>query len=488
MLWQINSFENKNFNTTHIPESKFSNFFMSETATRKIVLTIATLTSFMSPFMISAVNIALPAIQKEFSANAVLLSWVATSYLLAIAVFLIPIAKIADIYGRKKVFATGMVLFTLSTAVAAVSVSIEMLIATRIFQGIGAAMLVTTGMAIITSVFPPRERGKAIGIYVAAVYIGLSTGPFAGGLMTQHLSWRTIFWINVPIGAAVIWLVLARLKEEWADARGEKFDTWGSILYAVTILSLIYGATLLPKMIGIELVTVGILGFAGFVLRELKTEYPVFEVRLFKTNRVFAFSSMAAMIHYSSTFAITFLLSLYLQYIQELTPQSAGALLVAQPVMMAVFSPFAGKLSDRIEPRFIASIGMFITFASLFTLAFIDNQTSLWLIFGILVILGFGFALFSSPNMNAIMGAVDKRYYGIASGAVAAMRLIGQMFSMAVATVLFSILIGKAKILPENYPLFLKSVHYCFFIFSGLSAVGVFFSMARGKLRKNSEP
>ena len=450
-------------------------------------LFVATLTSFMGPFTISSVNVALPTIQAEFSTDAVVLSWVATSYLLAVAVFLVPFGKAADIYGRKKIFTTGLVIYTSSSLLAVFSFSMTALIVMRVLQGIGAAMFVTTGMAIITSIFPPARRGKAIGIYVSAVYIGLSVGPFAGGFLTRYLGWRSLFAVAVPFGSASIFVTLKYLTGEWADARGEKLDIGGSIIYGISILVLIYGASQLPRVAALVLILIGLVGLGIFIRYETHIRNPVFEVRLFKDNRLFMFSSLAALVNYSATFAITFLLSLYLQYIKGIPPQYAGSILVAQPVIMAIFSPLSGRLSDRIEPRLIASTGMMIIALGLFSLIFIDTQTSNMLIMITLAFLGFGFALFSSPNMNAIMSAVEKKYFGIASGTVATMRLLGQMASMAIAMVIFAIFIGREPITPTNYSEFLKSVRLSFLIFSLLCAIGILFSLMRGELRKKGE-
>ena len=458
---------------------------MTEDRTRETsALFVATLSSFMGPFMISAVNVALPAIQQEFAADAVALSWVATALLLAVAVFLIPMGKIGDIYGRKKVFTWGLAIYTLASLLGVFSVSISMLIAVRVLQGFGAAMFVTTGMAILTSIFPPNRRGRAIGYYVAAVYIGLSVGPFAGGLLTQYAGWRSIFAVVVPFGIASVWVTLRYLKGEWADARGEKLDITGSLLYAASIFLLVYGASLLPRPLAVYLVLTGAVTLAVFVRLELHTAQPVFEVRLFSGNKLFAFSSLAALINYAATFAVTFLLSLYLQYIKGLDPRTAGTILVAQPVVMAIFSPMAGRWSDRVEPRLLASAGMTLTALGLLLCAMVDGDTSTVYIVGTLLMLGFGFALFSSPNMNAIMGSVDKKFFGIASGTVAAMRLLGQMASMATAMVIFAVFIGREQINPSNYDLFLKSVKVSFALFTAMCAVGIFFSFSRGALRK----
>jgi EmrB/QacA subfamily drug resistance transporter len=448
-------------------------------------LFVATLTSFMGPFTISSVNVALPTIQAEFSADAVLLGWVATSFLLAMAVFLVPFGKAADIYGRKKIFTWGLVLYTFSSFLAAFSFSMKMLITMRILQGFGSAMSVTTGMAILTSVFAPSKRGRAIGIYVSAVYIGLSVGPFAGGFLARYLGWRSIFVVVVPFGVVSVFMTMRYLKGEWADARGEKLDIRGSVLYGFSILALVYGASLLPRMVAVYLIILGLAGLGIFIRFEMSVRYPVFEVRLFNQNKLFTFSSLAALINYSATFSLTFLLSLYLQYIKNIPPQYAGSILIAQPIVMAVFSPLAGRLSDKIEPRLIASAGMMITAIGLFSLVFIGAGTSKVLIVLTLAFLGFGFSLFSSPNMNAIMSAVENRHFGIASGTVATMRLLGQMTSMAITMVVFAIFIGREPISPSNYDPFLKSVRVAFLIFSSLCTIGILFSMFRGQVRSD---
>jgi EmrB/QacA subfamily drug resistance transporter len=451
----------------------------------KSTLFVATVTSFMGPFMISSVNVALPVIQAEFKISAVLLSWVATSYLLATAVFLVPIGKIADIYGRKKIFTSGLILFVATTSFLIFTDSIAMLIALRTLQGLGGAMIVTTGMAIVTSVFPPARRGRAIGIYVAAVYVGLSAGPTVGGMLTFHFGWRSIFLAVIPFGALSIFISFRHLRTEWRGNPDEKFDWFGSILYGASLVALVYGASLLPVSAAYIMVGSGAAGFVFFVFYQRSISFPVFEVRLFQQNRVFAFSSLAALINYAATYATTFMMSLYLQYVKGFNPQTAGLILVCQPVMMALFSPVAGKLSDKVEPRKIASAGMFLTAAGLLQFVFLGEGSSVFYVAGVLVLLGFGFALFSSPNMNAIMGAVDQRYFGIASGAVATMRVLGQMMSMAAATVVFAIILGSRPLTSSDLDLFMVSLKTVFTIFTILCAIGIFFSLTRGELRAN---
>ncbi|MCK4224426.1 MAG: MFS transporter [candidate division Zixibacteria bacterium] len=456
---------------------------MDDAATKRAALLVATLTSFLTPFMGSSVNIALPSIGREFAMDAVLLGWVATAYLLSAAMFLVPFGRIADIYGRKRIFTYGIFIFALSSLFSAIAPSAVFLVSCRVLQGIGSAMIFGTSIAILTSVFPVSERGKVLGINVAAVYSGLSLGPFLGGFLTQQLGWRSIFFLNVPLSLLIIAFTLWKLKGEWAGAKGEKFDFTGSVIYAVSLPAMMYGFTLLPAMSGAWLILIGVLGLVAFVKWEIGKESPVFDMNLFRNNRVFAFSNLASLINYGATFAVTFLLSLYLQYTKGLDPQQAGTILVAQPVVMAFFSPLAGRLSDKIEPRVVASIGMGFTMIALFLFTFLGQNTGLGFVITSLVVIGFGLALFSSPNTNAIMSSVQKRYYGVAAATLGTMRLTGQMFSMGIAMLVFALYIGRVQITPENYPLFLRSVKCAFIIFTALCFGGIFASLARGKVR-----
>jgi EmrB/QacA subfamily drug resistance transporter len=460
----------------------------SNSALERSALIVATLTSFMGPFMISSVNVALPAIQADLQLDAVQLSWIATAYLLAVAIGLVPAGKIADIHGRKRIFATGLVVYTIGASLAAFANSATVLIGLRAIQGLGAAMFVTTGMAIITSIFPPNKRGKVIGIYVAAVYIGLSVGPLAGGFLTHHFGWRSIFIIMLPFGLFSLLLTLHYLKGEWVGEPGQKLDVGSCLLYASAILALVYGATRLPSTLGIVLLLSGLLLLYIFIRHQMAARFPVFDVQLFAGNKTFAYSSLAALLNYSATFAVTFLLSLYLQYLKGMSPQTAGSVLMAQPIVMAVLSPMAGRFSDRIEPRLLATAGMIITVIGVTLFSMLQPDTESYLIVANLILLGTGFALFSSPNMSAIMGAVEKRHYGLASGTVATMRLLGQMFSMAMATVVLTLIVGRQAINPENYDLFLRSIHTVFLISAVLCLSGVYFSWCRGALFQSDAP
>lgn len=456
---------------------------MDAHAQKRSVLLVATTASFLTPFMGSSINIALPSIGREFTMDAVLLGWVATAYLLAAAMFLVPFGRIADIYGRKKIFIYGISIYTLSSLLSALAPSALILIAFRVIQGIGSAMVFGTGVAILTSVFPPGERGKVLGINVAAVYLGLSLGPFLGGLLTQQLGWRSIFFANVPLGIFVIALTLWKLTGEWAEAKGERFDGIGSLLYSITLVAIMYGFSQLPAITGVWLILVGLVGLGGFIIWEMRQEHPVFNIPLFKGNRIFMFSNVAALINYSATFAVAFLLSLYLQYVKGLSPQTAGFIMVIQPIVQTVFSPFAGWFSDRVEPQIVASIGMGMTAIGLALLTLLNATTGLGFIAADLILLGVGFAIFSSPNTNAVMSSVERRFFGVASATVGTMRLIGMMFSMGIAMLIFAVYLGRVQITPEYFPLFLRSMRVAFIIFAALCFFGIFASTARGKVR-----
>ena len=448
-----------------------------------LILLIACMSSFLTPFTSSSVNIALPSIGIRFSLDAVTLSWVATAYLLAAAVFLVPFGRFADIFGRKLIFRTGIIIDALASILCATAVSGTWLIVFRALQGLGGAMIFGTGVAIVTSVFPPKERGRALGINVAATYIGLSVGPLAGGFFTQYLGWQGIFFFNAFLGLIITVFAFGKLKGEWADAKGEKFDLTGALIYSISLVAIIYAFSVFPALWGLWLVVVGAAAAVIFLRWEMKQQHPVLKIELFRNNVVFAFSNLAALINYSATFAVSFLLSLYLQYIKGFSPEKAGLILIAQPVMMAVFSPIAGILSDRIEPLIIASIGMTLTTIGLVMLVFVSNDAGIGYIVFSLIVLGLGFGFFSSPNTNAVMGSVDRKFYGVASGMLGTMRLTGQAFSMGISLLLFALFIGRTQITPENYPLFMKSMKTAFTIMAALCFLGIFASIARGKTR-----
>jgi len=458
---------------------------ITDNVNRYAVLATMTLGGLLTPLMGSSITVALPTIGKEFELNAVALSWVAASYLLSASMFLVPFGRIADIYGRKRIFKYGTLLYTIGSLLSALSHSVGALITYRVIQGIGGSMIFGTSVAIITSVFPSGERGKAIGINTSAVYLGLSIGPFLGGFMTEYFGWRSLFLLNFFIGIVIIILYSIALKGEWAESKGEKIDFIGSGIYGISLVLLMYGFSRLPSTVGFSSITGGIIGLLFFFRLESRIPNPVINITLFKTNHLFTYSNIAAFINYAATSATGFLMSLYLQYIKGFSPQDTGLILVTQPIVMMVFSAAAGWLSDKIESRIIASFGMIISAASLLLFIFITENSPLYFIISALALLGFGIALFASPNTNAIMSSVEKKYYGVASATVGTMRLTGQMISIGIATLIFSLLMGTAQISPENHGAFLESIKTAFSIFAVLCFIGIFASLARGNKNKN---
>lgn len=444
------------------------------------VLLITVLASFSTPFMLSAINIALPAMAPELKLDAMALGWVSLSFLLASAALLVPMGRAADLYGRKKIFTWGFAVFTAASLACGLASTAAELIAGRLLQGIGSSMIFGTSVAILTSVFPAEKRGKAIGWVSASVYTGLSLGPPLGGLLTQHLSWRAIFLLNVPIGLLVLWLVKKSLAgAEWKGAEGEKFDLPGAALYTAALCALMYGLSEITAARGPAFAAAGCALLALFLARETKVAHPILNAGLFLQNRVFAFSSLAAFLNYSASFAAGFLLSLYLQYALGLTPRGAGFVLVCQPLFMVVFSPWAGRLSDRHDPGVIASAGMALTAAGILFFALPEHGLPLWRVVAGLSVLGFGLALFAAPNTNAVMGSVTTRHYSVASAALATMRVSGQMFSMAVVMLLFSVYVGKVRLGPENYEGLARAFGAGVWVFAGLAVLGVFASLKR---------
>lgn len=448
------------------------------------VLIATTLGAFLTPFMGSAMNVAVPAIGEQFGMNATTLPWIANSFLIASLTFLLPFGRLADIYGRKKIFTWGIAAFTVLTFLSALSNSTEMFLAFRALQGISGAMIFGTSVALVTSAYPPKERGRVLGINVASIYFALSIGPVAGGILVNRFGWESIFIATLPLCFIVLALILWKLRGEWSPAQGESFDTTGAVIYGITIIAIMCGLSLLPELWGAGLIAAGVLALAGFIRYETRSRSPLLDISLFRHNIPFAFSSLAALINYAATFAVAFLLSLYLINVKGYTPDIAGYILVTQPVLQAIFAPIAGRLSDRIEPRLIASIGMAVCVVGLVLFTLISETTSLWMIIGGQAILGFGFGLFSSPNTNAIMSAVETKLYGVAASTVATMRQVGMTLSMAIVTVLFAVYIGSTQMTSENPDGFMQSFKVAFIIFACLCFIGIFASLARGKTRR----
>ena len=451
---------------------------------KRIAILVATLSSFIGPFLSSSLNVALPSIGQEFAMGPILLGWINTSFLLAVATFIIPFGRLGDIYGRKKIFMGGLFVLLVASLLIAISHSSIMIIACRVLQGFASAMIFATVIPMLLSVIPGSERGHALGVTTGSVYFGLSAGPFLGGIITQHLGWRFIFWLNIPLSLTLLMITTLMLKGDWAEACGERFDLAGAVILGLGLFLTMYGFSTLPSINGAILIAVGILGILFFVFFEMRTLHPIMDINLFRHNAVFAFSNLATLINYAATFAVSFLLSLYLQKVKSLTPQSTGLVLVAQPIVQALFSPMTGRLSDRIEPRLLASWGMAFTLLGLIMLVFLGVNTSVFYVVFCLVILGFGFALFSSPNTNAVMSSVGRQFYGVTSATLSTMRQIGMMFSMGIVMMSMSLLLGRSEITPDNPGQFPASMRISFGMFALMCFGGIFASLARGNINR----
>ncbi|MCK4535858.1 MAG: MFS transporter [Desulfuromonadales bacterium] len=459
---------------------------MPQQISRSATLFVVCSAHFLMPFMMSAVAVALPAIGREFNPSAIQLGLVETTYVLSASIFLLAMGRMADIHGRRRIFQIGIVIFTIVGGLLSQAWSIEAMIGLRFLQGMGGSMVMATTLAIVVSVFPPEERGKALGIAIASVYAGISCGPFFGGLLVNSFGWRSLFYLSVPLGALTFLISLAKLRGEWAEAEGEPFDWFGSLIYAASLLLLITGASNLDR--GIWAWILGAIGTAGlgvFLVFEARIDYPVLNIALLRSNRVFALSNLAAMLNYAATFGITFFLSLYLQYVKGMNPREAGTILIIQPVVQAFFSPMCGRLADRFPAAKVATIGMALCAAGLGISATITVDTPLALIMIMLAVLGFGFALFSSPNVSVIMGSVEPRYLGVASGLNGSVRTLGMLTSMTIITIIFSIFLGGHAVAPETLPAFLNSMHTALLVFCGLCGVGIFCSFARFERNSN---
>lgn len=462
---------------------KSEQFFKKESLS---ILFVVTITSFMGTFLVSAVNIALPTIANNLSLTALELSWIISSYILGTAMFMIPAGSWGDKTDNRKLFKFGLIVFVVASAICFVAPNGYWLIIARFLQGAGTAFTGTTGQAILVSSFPANKRGQVLGISVSSVYIGLALGPPVGGIITQQFGWRIIFLTAVILAIITLIISLTFLKNNKTNKQNpKKGDVNGTILFMSGLATLVLGSSRIPSAEGWTLMGLSLLILLTFWRVESKIKNPLMDTSMFTKNRLFTYSSMAALINYTSTFAISFFLSLYLQKILNLSPKEAGAVVIAQPIMMAIFSPVVGKISDKIQPRYLATTGMAMCSIGLAMFSFLSADTPIWKIVSILIWVGLGFALFSSPNMNTIMSSVERNQYGQASGLASSMRVFGQIISMSIITLLISFNFASQSIKAVPDELFLKAMKWGFLIFAIIGISGIYFSFFRGNIRKD---
>jgi len=449
---------------------------------KRAVLVVTCASSFLFPFMGSSVNVALPSIGADLGMTAVELTWVATAFLLTSTLLLMPFGRVGDTKGRKRVLMSGIATYAVGSALAGLAPTGMALIAARALQGSGGAMLASTALAILSSAYGPGERGKALGINAASLYSGLSLGPAVGGIVTQWLGWRALFLMNIPLALTLLLAAYLKLPAQPPSAPDTPFDWKGLGAYALFLLGVMYGISLLPEARGYFVIGAGIAGLALLLRVERDTPHPLVDIELFKKNMPFAMSNVAALLNYSATFAAGFLLSLYLQVVVGLPPRSAGLALVAMPLMQAFVSHLAGRLSDRVEPRVLASIGMGLTAVALLTMSRLDTQTGVWHVVPALTLLGLGVGLFASPNTNAVMSSVSSGRYGLAVATLATMRQAGMVLSMAVATLVISAKIGDIGVATAPVADFVEAVQLTFVICAIACLVGILASLSRGRI------
>jgi EmrB/QacA subfamily drug resistance transporter len=460
------------------------------TTSKRVVLTVATFGAFMTPFDGSVVTLALPSIGKELGGDVVSLGWVATSYVLGLTICVIPFGRLADIRGRGRIYALGVALFTLASVLCGLVPSLRALIAARFVQGVAAAMMAGNSIALLASIFPAHERGKVLGINTATVYIGLSVGPSLGGFLVQNLGWRSVFFVNVPVGIIVVALALLKLPRERTEGKAERLDPIGIVTWGLALSMILLGLTLSEgqdSTLSRILMISGFVALAFFIFFETRVASPLLDLKLF-SNTPFAFSTITALLNYSSVFGVSFILSLYLQLITGFGAAQAGLIMLVQPVLMAGFSPLGGWLSDRVEPRIVSSAGMAIVAASIFSLSLLGAAAQWWEIAVRLSVLGTGHAFFSSPNTNATMSSVEKRQYGVAAAVLSTMRFTGQAVSLAIATSVLSAKLGGIAVSGSSdsqvpVEAFMNGMKIALTILSAICAAGVFTSLVRGRVR-----
>lgn len=425
-------------------------YFESPNA-RLVVLIIVCIGSFLTPLSLSATLVAIPAIARDLHADAVYVSWIPATFLLSNLVTLLPAGRLADIYGRKRIYLLGTIVFLLGSLLAALSTTIHTLLFFRAVQGIGAAMFFSTGMAIITSVFQNKGRGAALGWVVAAVYTGLTCGPFLGGWLTDVYGWRSVFLFQAPLALAGIILILLKMKGEWRSAGALKVDFIGAAFLSIWLIALFIGVSKLPDWKAYLALVITAIFLYLFLRHTRRSPNAIIKLKVVWENRVFSHAMLASLAMYGGQYGLIFILGLYLQYNKGMSPTEAGRMIMLQAVIMAILAPMSGRLSDNYKPWLLAAAGCISASIGIALLLFVNVTDSLWLMGAALLFIGVGFGLFSTPNNSAALGAVSKERLGMASALLTMSRLMGQMLGTAIVTLLMSLMIGATKITPDQY-------------------------------------
>ena len=460
--------------------------FLKKLPVTTVALIVVCLGSFIGPLGMASVNVAIPNLAADLHANAKMVSWLPTLFLLSSVVFMLPFGKLADNYGRKRIYTIGLALNAFTSLMCALGQQIEWVLFWRFAQGAASAMIFGTGVAILTSVTPSHKRGAALGLAAACVYIGLTLAPAIGGLLTEIWSWRAVFLFQVPLILFLLLLIKWGLKGEWKNDEVASFDWRGSFIFAVSSASLVFGFSSVPKLYGFLLLILSVITMIFFVYHQSRHHTPLIRVQMFRESRVFSMSLTTSLLMYGSNFPLAFLLSLYLQVVQGYGPAEAGQILLLQAFAMAILAPMSGRLSDKIQPRFLATIGCAIVACGFLVLSQMTTATGTTYIGGSLLLIGIGFGLFSSPNNNAIMGAVQDRELGVASASLNLARTIGNLLGMSSVNLLVHYYLGDNKIVAEQTPALMNTLSTAFYISLVSVIIATFLSGFRGKAERQT--
>lgn len=379
--------------------------FVDDASLHWPVLAMVCLGAFIAPLGMASVNVAIPALAEDLSASGILVSWIPTAVLVANIVCMLPAGKLADLWGRKRVFQLGIWINALASIGASFASDMLWVLAMRFVQGTGSAMIFATSMAMLVSVYPAHRRGLPLGLNAACVYLGLTLAPALGGWVTQYLGWRFVFLMPLPLAAVVLALSYRAVKGDWREAGGGAFDWRGALLLAAWALTLVLGLTYLTHWWGALTLAASALLIGGFVWLQARLPAPLIRVQMFAESKLFSMSLLAALFMYASNYPLGFLLSLYLQYVLGLSAAQAGQVMLSQALAMACVAPFAGKLADFVPARVLASAGCALTLIGFYLLHQLQLTSTAAYVGGALVLVGVGFGLFSSPNNHAVMHA-----------------------------------------------------------------------------------
>ena len=464
---------------------------------KNIVLIICAILSFFTVFAFNAVMIAVPSIAAEYGMNNIVQNWVTIIFLLIVAAISVPAGQVSGKYGLKKVSIISIIFFIIISIANVVVTTSEMFLVCRLLMGVSIAFLNVTSMAMVVSAFEPHERGKAIGINITGVYLGLSLSLVIAGILDFQLGWRSIVLFSIPFMVLLL-AMLYKVKDEWITFEGLPLDIKGSLVYIVGILLFIYGFTRLNEPIGVILTVIGIAVLALFAYIEIRSDYPVFDVRFFKNSK-FLSSNFAALCAYLATFAVTTILNYHLQYIKGYDSQMSGMILIVAPLFQVVLAPLAGRWSDKVNPQILSAVGMGLgtisliggistkkTFKvvgmglgtiSLLLFSLLDADTSLIFLIVSMVFYGVGFGLFSSPNTNVIMSSVPPQATPVASASVSTVRVVGQTMSMGILTLVFAFVMGNVPMTEKYFPQLIASSQITCIICVVLCIASVFASL-----------